>query len=109
MQALVSRLAGKLRSVFLQECTGLCSPAVLAIAEHCPLLEQLICLQYVSAAALLKLAESCPHLTKLDVSGSNIRDVMEAIFELCPKLGTMCGGGHRTATTTHTVSALVGG
>jgi hypothetical protein len=81
MQALVSRLAGKLCSVFLRECPGLCSPAVLAIAEHCPPLEQLIFLQHVSAAALLKLAESCSHLTKLDVSGSNIRDVMEAILQ----------------------------
>jgi hypothetical protein len=104
MQALVSGLAGKLRSVFLRECPGLCSPAVLAIAEHCPLLEQLICPQRVSAAALLKLAERCPHLTKLDASGSNIRDVMKTIFQLCPKLDMMSGGGGRR---TNSVTAAV--
>jgi hypothetical protein len=99
IRALVSSLAGKLRVAKLQECTGLYSPAVLAIAEHCPQLEELDCPHHVSTSAMLKLAECCPQLTHLKMSGSKVGDeVVTALAAHCPRLKVLYMGGCRSVT-----------
>jgi uncharacterized protein (UPF0262 family) len=109
IQALVSRLAGRLRVAYLDECRRLCGPAVQAIAEYCPLLEEVVCPSHVSNAALLKLARNCPHLTHLKMSGSKVGDeVVSALAAHCPKLNVLYMGGCRSVTM-QGVRALVEG
>jgi hypothetical protein len=51
--------------VELQSCPRLSDELVLAVAEHCPLLERMYPPPNVCDAALTKLRESCAHLLKL--------------------------------------------
>jgi hypothetical protein len=62
LRALVIKLGSKLRSLDFQHCYQWGDDVVLAIAEHCPLLENLRCPSNVSDAALMKLKERCVNL-----------------------------------------------
>jgi hypothetical protein len=59
VRALVTTLGHKLRSVFLQCCDQLGDEVVLAIAEHCPLLEHFGAPPNVTEVAFAKLRASC--------------------------------------------------
>jgi F-box/leucine-rich repeat protein 2/20 len=58
--ALVSKVGHNLSTVNLEDCFRLGDEAVVAIAEHCPQLTQIMCPSTVSAAALATLIRSCP-------------------------------------------------
>jgi hypothetical protein len=65
VRELVTKLGSKLRFVELQSCPQLGDEAVLAVAEHCPLLERLYPPPNVSNAAMAKLRKSCVLLIML--------------------------------------------
>jgi hypothetical protein len=73
MRVLVSALR-RLRVLHIWACVQLGDDTVLAIAEHCPLLEELSCPVGVPDAAVVKLAEGCPHLTVLGLAGTHVGD-----------------------------------
>jgi hypothetical protein len=58
--ALVSKVGCQLSTVNLEDCFRLGDEAVVAIAEHCPRLTQIMCPPSVSAAAVATLKRSCP-------------------------------------------------
>jgi hypothetical protein len=65
VRVLVSALGSRVRSVDLRGCHQLSAGAVLAIAEHCPLLERFYRPPCVSDKVVAKLVERCAHLTPL--------------------------------------------
>jgi hypothetical protein len=65
VRALLSRLGSKLRFVELQSCPQLGDETVLAVAEHCPLLERCVPPPNVSNAAMAKLRKRCVLLIML--------------------------------------------
>jgi hypothetical protein len=62
VRGLVVKLGGKLRSVSLQYCSQLGDEVVLAIAEHCPLLERFVPPMDMSDTAMAKLKQCCVYL-----------------------------------------------
>jgi hypothetical protein len=60
--ALVSKVGHNLSTVNLGDCSQLGDEIVLAIAEHCPRLTEILCPPSVSAAAVAALERSCPLL-----------------------------------------------
>jgi hypothetical protein len=73
MRVLVSALR-RLRALHIWACVQLGDDTVLAIAERCPLLEELSCPLGVCDAAVVKLAEGCTHLTVLGLAGTHVGD-----------------------------------
>jgi hypothetical protein len=74
VQLLASSLASNLRSVRFDGCPQLSDDAVLAIAEHCPLLERVAFTASVSDAAVVKLAESCAELRYVYLNKTQVGD-----------------------------------
>jgi hypothetical protein len=100
VRVLLSKLGSQLRRIDLTRCPQLVDEAVLAVAEHCPQLTQLIRPHNVSDAAVVKLAQGCPGLTVLDVSDSSIGDAgLTALATHCPKLTSLVLHGCRKVTT----------
>jgi hypothetical protein len=62
VRVLVSALGSRVRSVDLRGCHQLSAGAVLAIAEHCPLLERFYRPPCVSDKVVAKLVNRCVHL-----------------------------------------------
>jgi F-box/leucine-rich repeat protein 2/20 len=62
LTALVSNVGHYLSTVNLGDCSQLGDEIVLAIAEHCPRLTEILCPPSVSAAAVATLVRSCPSL-----------------------------------------------
>jgi hypothetical protein len=75
VRTLVSSLASKLRSVHLQNCLHLSEDALLAVAEHCPLLNKVVCSLDVSDAAVMKLAECCSGLSCVTLLDAHVGGV----------------------------------
>jgi hypothetical protein len=100
VRVLVSSLANTLRCVKLQQCCQLSDDAVQAIAEHCPLLEEITCTMNVSDAAVVKLAEGCPELRKVQLQTSEMSDAwLTALATQCPKLKELHLGSCPHVTT----------
>jgi hypothetical protein len=90
VRTLVSSLASKLRSVHLQNCPHLSEDALLAVAEHCPLQDKVVCSLDVSDAAVVKLAECCSGLSCVTLLDAHVGDVgLAALATHCPTLAEL--------------------
>jgi hypothetical protein len=90
MQSLISSLGGRLRCVRLSLCPQLDSRVVLALAAHCPLLEEYLGPLTVSDAAVVKLAQRCTQLRVVDLNHTAVGD--DAVIALsihCKNLVTL--------------------
>jgi hypothetical protein len=86
VRVLVSSLVN-LRSVDLSGCSQLTDDTMLAIAEHCPALERILCAINVSDAAVVKLAEGCAELSYVYLFGTQVGDAgLTALAAHCSKL-----------------------
>jgi hypothetical protein len=86
------RSGNKLVTIRLTNCPQLGEEVVLAIGQHCPLLE-ICCLQLlglVTDAAVVKLAEGCPLLESVSIAGCSVSDIgVTALVTRCPRLETL--------------------
>jgi hypothetical protein len=81
------KCSGRLRRLDLAGCTQLHDDVVLAVAQHCPLLEEFVSPPNVGDAACVKLAEGCPDLTTVRLKDTNISDTsLVALAMHCKKL-----------------------
>jgi hypothetical protein len=100
VRVLVSRLASRLRYVDLQNCPRLSDDTMLAIADHCPQLETVVCIiSSVSNTAVVKLAEGCNQLAHVYLCCTQVGDAgLVALATHCPKLTALdlCGCGDIT-------------
>jgi hypothetical protein len=109
VRLLVSSLGSTLRSLNVQDCPLLSDDVLLAVAEHCPLLQDILCDVNGSDAAVVKLAEGCPHLRFLYLPETvGVSDAtVEKLAESCTKLGILylykaqVGYAGLTALATH--------
>jgi hypothetical protein len=85
--ALVIGQGAKLREIQLIYCKQLDGAVVLAIAEHCPLLEKVACPSGTSDAAVARLAQGCPQLSYVNIGESRVVDAgLTALSMHCVKL-----------------------
>jgi hypothetical protein len=90
VRALVSSLGSNLRVVNLKHCAQLGDDALLAVAEHCPLLKNFVCKANMSDAAVAKLAEGCPHLAYAFLYSPQVGDAsLSALTTHCRRLKTL--------------------
>jgi hypothetical protein len=90
IRVLASGLTNQLRVVTLRDCPHLKSGALQAIAEHCPLLEEITCLLNVSDAAVVRLAEACPELRHVCLEHTQVGDAgVIALTTHCLKLSAL--------------------
>jgi hypothetical protein len=75
VRALVSCLGSKLREVRLGSHIQLSDDAVLAVAQHCPRLEQVSCPRLTLNTTVVKLAKACPRLTHVYLCDTKVSDV----------------------------------
>jgi hypothetical protein len=103
---LISHLGSTLRSIELRYGYHMGDEVVLAVAEHCPLLEELRCANLrLTDPSVVRLARSCPLLRVLHVDGTDLGDVaMFAVIDHCPHLEQLCCP---RLTTMRTVQALI--
>jgi hypothetical protein len=74
VQVLASCLGSKLREVRLGSHIQLSDEAVLAVAQHCPRLEQVSCPRLTLNATVVKLAKACPRLTHVYLCDTKVSD-----------------------------------
>jgi hypothetical protein len=104
MQALISTLSSRLRCVRLSLCPQLDSGVVLALAAHCPLLEEYLGPLNVSDAAVVNLAQCCTQLRVVDLNHTAIGDdAVIALSTHCKNLATLqlCDCNRLTMRTAH--------
>jgi hypothetical protein len=103
---LVTKLGAGLRSIDVRYGYHMGDEVVLAVAEHCPSLEELRCTNLrLTDPSVVRLARSCSLLRVLHVDGTDLGDVaMFAVIDHCPHLEQLrCP----RLTTMRTVQALV--
>jgi hypothetical protein len=106
--SLITGCGATLKSVALTGCVLLGDEVVMAIAEHCPLLEGIPCPAGVTDAAVVKLAEGCPLLVEICLNHANISDhSVVTLATHCPRLENV-GFGPRSDITMDAVRALAG-
>jgi hypothetical protein len=99
IHVLAAGLTNQLRSVALRACPRLSDGALLAFAEHCPLLEGVTCTLDVSDAAVVKLAEGCRELRYVDLNETQVGDAgLTALSTHCPTLRVLYLQGCRNVT-----------
>jgi hypothetical protein len=87
VRTLVTSLAITLRCAKLLYCSQLSDDALRAIAEHCPLLEVIVCTINVSDATVVKLAEGCAELRYVYLNRTQVGDAgLIALATHCPKV-----------------------
>jgi hypothetical protein len=87
VRELVSKAGGNLRQAFLGHCALLSDDAVLAVAGHCPNLEQLASPRLILDSTVVTLAVACPNLTHVYLSSTRVSDVgLTALATHCPNL-----------------------
>jgi hypothetical protein len=90
MLSLINSLGSRLRCVRLSLCPQLDSRVVLALAAHCPLLEEYLGPLNVSQTAVVKLAKSCTQLRVVDLKHTAIGDdAVIALSTHCKNLATL--------------------
>jgi hypothetical protein len=71
---LLSQSGNKLRYVHLGSCDKLSDDAVLAVAQHCPNLELLVCPRLTLDATVVRMASACPRLMRVHLSYTKVGD-----------------------------------
>jgi ferredoxin-thioredoxin reductase catalytic subunit len=104
--SLVVGCGATLKSVTFSGCPQLGDEVVMAIADHCPMLEVLHCPAGVTDAAVVKLAEGCPLLVEICVSHATVGDYsVVTLAAYCPRLNNV-RFGPRSDITMDAVRAL---
>jgi hypothetical protein len=90
MQSLIGSLGDRLRCVRLSLCPQLDSGVLLALAVHCPLLEEYLGPLNVSETAVVKLAQRCTQLRVVDLNHTAVGDdAVIALSTHCKNLATL--------------------
>jgi hypothetical protein len=104
--SLVVGCGATLKSATLSGCVQLGDEVVMAIADHCPLLEVLHCPAGVTDAVVVKLAEGCPLLLEICLSHATLSDhSVVTLATHCPRLNNV-RFGPRSDITMDAVRAL---
>jgi hypothetical protein len=87
----LTKLGNRLRCISVTGNRHLGDDVVLAIAQHCPLLEVCYLAHLkVTDAAVVKLAEGCPKLKAVELSGTKVGDAgIIALATQCPALANL--------------------
>jgi hypothetical protein len=97
----LTKLGNRLRCISVTGNRHLGDDVVLAIAQHCPLLEVCYLAHLkVTDAAVVKLAEGCPKLKAVELSGTKVGDTgIIALVTQCPDLTNLWLGGCPNVTS----------
>jgi hypothetical protein len=97
----LTKLGNSLRCISVTGNRHLGDEVVLAIAQHCPLLEVCYLARLkVTDAAVVKLAEGCPKLKAVELSGTKVGDTgIIALVTQCPDLTNLWLGGCPNVTS----------